>query len=62
MASRYWGVNPGGNKVDVAESSSTTSKKVEIVYDITAAMTKADVLIAIDYIKEAILEDVWQPA
>lgn len=62
MASRYYGVNKGGRAENVVEDSSTTSKKVELVIDLTAGLTRAEVLEAIEYIEQKIINGVWPPA
>lgn len=64
MASRYYGVNKGqAQKTSVAENSSTNSKDVELVIDLTTnAPSKNDVLTALEAIKEKIVEANWPPA
>lgn len=64
MASRYYGVSKGlQQKTSVAEGSSTNSKDVELVIDLsTNSPSKNDVLQAIEAIKEKITEANWPPA
>ena len=62
MAKRYIGVDQGGRDVDVTEDSSTTSKNVELVIDLAQGMSRQEVLLAIEYIENKILNDQWPPA
>lgn len=64
MATRFYGANIGAmNAIDVLEAGSTTSRTVEVavVYDATGA-TKQAVLLAIEAIKAAIIQDTYPPA
>lgn len=63
MATRYYGVNIGGDMVDdVSEAGSTTSRSVElaVVYDATGA-NKVQVLKAIEAIMQYIIQDTYPP-
>ena len=63
MATRYYGVNVGGDMpTDVVESGSTTSRTVElaVVYDATGA-NKMIVLNALEAIMNYIVTDNWPP-
>lgn len=62
MAKRYYGLDIGGELAEVSEGSSTTSKGVEISFDITAGVTRQEVLNAIENIKNAIIQDIYPPA
>ena len=63
MANRYWGLDRGEHKVDVTEgSSSTATTDVEVRYDIASSMDKSEVLIALEEIKNYIIENQWPPA
>lgn len=62
MANRYYGVDRGGEKKDITEDSSTTSKDVEVVIDLSPGMDRAEALIMLEYIKQYIMEDTWPPA
>lgn len=62
MASRYFGIERGGTEDNVTQGSSTTSKKLEVVLDLTAGFTQAEVLMALDYIRNYILKNIWPPA
>jgi hypothetical protein len=60
MANRYYGVSQGESKATV--STSTTSKNTELVVlqgaiNSQSPLTRQDMLDAIEYIKQAVLED-----
>lgn len=54
MASRYFGVNRGAQGEGVTEGSSTTSKDMEVVIDLTKNLTKAEVADKLEEIKNFI--------
>jgi hypothetical protein len=64
MAERYYGIDRGEEgSVNVTEgSSSTATTDVEVRIDLAATMSQSEVLLALDTIKRAILEDSWPPA
>ena len=64
MADRFYGIDRGEQGVrNVTEgSSSTATTDVEVRVDLAANMNKIEVLLALDTIKEAILQDTWPPA
>lgn len=62
MAKRYWGIDRGGHDTDVLEQSSTTSKGLEVVLDLTASIDKNELFILLEEIKNVILKDQWPPA
>jgi hypothetical protein len=64
MADRYYGIDRGEQGVrNVTEgASSTATTDVEVRVDLAANMQKMEVLLALDTIKEAILQDTWPPA
>lgn len=59
MATRYFGVDKGKTQTDVVQDSGTTSKDVEIEIDLAAGMDRQQVLLAIEYIKNVILQSKW---
>jgi hypothetical protein len=63
MADRFYGIDRGEQGVrNVTEgSSSTATTDVEVRVDLIG-MSKLEVLLALDTIKEAILQDTWPPA
>ena len=62
MADRFYGIERGAAGVhSVTESSSTTSLDVEVRVDLIG-MSKLEVLLLIDTLKEAIVQDTWPPA
>ena len=64
MAERFYGIDRGEQeKRNVTEGAgSTATLDVEIRVDLAAGMSKQEVLLAIDTIKQAIFEDTWPPA
>ncbi len=62
MASRYFGISRGGTEDSVTQGSSTTSKKLEVVLDLSGNFTKQEVLQGLEYIKQYILKNIWPPA
>lgn len=63
MADRFYGIDRGEQGVrNVTEgSTSTATTDVELRVDLIG-MSKLEVLLAIDTIKEAIIQDTWPPA
>ena len=55
MADRFYGIDRGQDRATVA--ASTTSLDVELVVDDAVGLTKKDIIIAIEDIKKAVLED-----
>jgi len=55
MALRYYGV--GKYETEATVSTSTTSKSVELVVDNAAGLQKKDIILALDEIKDAVLQD-----
>ena len=64
MADRFYGIDRGEQGVrNVTEGSgSTATTDVEVRVDLAANMSKLEVLLALDTIKEAITQDTWPPA
>ena len=64
MADRFYGIDRGEQGVaNVTESSSSTATTdVEVRVDLAANMSKMEVLLALEAIKEAITQDTWPPA
>ena len=62
MADRFYGIERGNQGVrNVTESASTTSLDVEVRVDLIG-MSKLEVLLALDTLMEAIVQDAWPPA
>lgn len=63
MAERFYGIDRGEQGVrNVTEgATSTATTDVELRVDLIG-MSKLEVLLAIDTIKEAIIQDTWPPA
>jgi len=64
MAERFYGIDRGEQGVrNVTEGAATTATTdVEVRVDLAANMSKQEVLLAIDVLKEAIFQDTWPPA
>jgi hypothetical protein len=59
----YYGINEGDNEYEAAvDTSSTTSKEVEIVVNDTAVTDRTSLLVAIDNLKNFILRQNYPPA
>jgi hypothetical protein len=63
MADRFYGIDRGEQGVrNVTEgAASTATTDVEVRVDLIG-ISKLEVLLALDTIKEAILQDTWPPA
>jgi hypothetical protein len=61
MANRYYGLDRG-HQGYVSEDSSTTSKDVEVVVDLSANMLKSEVIIKLQEIINYIVKGNWPPA
>lgn len=62
MSDRFYGIERGNQGVrNVTESASTTSLDVEVRVDLIG-MSKLEVLLALDTLREAIVQDTWPPA
>lgn len=62
MADRFYGVNRGGVKKDITEAASTTSLDVEVRFEILAGQSRQEIIDALEYIRQYIMEDTWPPA
>ena len=63
MAERFYGLDRGDNENDVTEGSATTATTdVEVRVDLASDVTKSEVLLALDKIKNWILKGNWPPA
>lgn len=64
MANRFYSLNFGQKKTDVAETGSTTAGaavELRITYD-AANNNKVAVIAALEYIKQRLVEESWPPA
>lgn len=64
MATRLYGVSLGETPDDVAEGvgSAVSADTVELTVDLADSLTRQEVLLAIDNIRQHILEGIWPPA
>lgn len=62
MPDRFYGIDRGNQGVrNVTESASTTGLDVEVRVDLIG-MSKSEVILMLDTLKEAIVQDTWPPA
>lgn len=62
MAKEYFGINRGQHETDVVVQASTPSKSLEVVVDLTANMTKEEVLRHLMMVMNIITKNIWPPA
>lgn len=64
MATRRYGISRGEthNQVTEAVGAATASDHMEFTYDLAVSLTKEDVLLGLEKIKMAIMEDTFPPA
>lgn len=62
MADRIYGIDRGETEFQVVEGSVSPAKGVEVVVDLAVNLTKAEVLMALEYIENAIIKGNWPPA
>lgn len=56
MADIFYGIDRGETLTDVATDSSSPTKDVEVVVDDAVNLTKTEIIQALEYIKEFILQ------
>lgn len=62
MARRYYGLNRGQTETGITESSSTTSKNIEMSFDLAVGFAPADVFAKLDEFKKLFLASDFPPA
>jgi hypothetical protein len=62
MALHYFGINRGNKPTTVTSGAATTSKDIEVTVELTSGADKEDVLVALESIRNAILQNKWPPA
>jgi len=62
MADRFYGLDRGETEADTADALSSPTKDVEVVVDLAVSLTKNEVLLALEMIKNHILKSNWPPA
>lgn len=62
MAHRFYGINQGQHQVDVVSGAGTNSTAVEVNVDLSKSLSREDVLVALNFIIEEIIQDNWPPA
>lgn len=61
MAKRYVGIDKGKSLDTITQGSSTTSKHVEIVIDLSVTATRQDVLVALEKLEYYITQNTSWP-
>jgi hypothetical protein len=62
MAKHYFGINRGNKPTTVTEGTASTTKDIEVTVELTAGADREDVLVGLENIKNAILQNKWPPA
>lgn len=62
MAKRYWGSNKGDHQEAVQEGAATFATDVEVNINLASGLTRDEVLIQLQQIKNIIVQDSWPPA
>jgi len=57
MTTLYLGINPPGQRINVAKGTSTNSKYVELAIDLAKLKNRNEVLDCVEAIKAEILQD-----
>jgi hypothetical protein len=57
MPSQYYGIDRGAQATTVSTGAATTGKKIELVVDLSANASRADVLLSLDRLKQFILSE-----
>ncbi len=56
MASQYIGKARGAQRTTITTGTSSTSKSLELVVDLTAGWTKAEIIVALEELEDYILD------
>jgi hypothetical protein len=62
MAVQYFGIEKGAKFTTVTQDSSTTSKTIELTVDLADGASKEQVIVALQNLKDYILQNKWPPA
>lgn len=62
MAVQYFGIEKGAKFTTVTQDSSTTSKTIELAVDLADGASKEQVIVALQNLKDYILQNKWPPA
>lgn len=62
MASEYFGIDLGGAISDIEQDSSTNSTDIELAVDLTNSPTREQVIVALQNIRDYLLQIDWPPA
>jgi len=62
MAKHFFGIDKGNKFTSVTDSTSTTSKDIEVTVELTSDATKEQVIVALQNLRDYILQNSWPPA
>jgi hypothetical protein len=62
MAVQYFGIEKGGKFTTVTQDSSSTGKTIEVAVDLADGASKEQVIVALQNLKDYILQNKWPPA
>jgi hypothetical protein len=64
MATRRYGISRGETEFSITEAAgaATASDNIEVTFDLAVSLTKSEVLLALDMIKNHILKGNFPPA
>lgn len=62
MAKHFFGIDKGNKFTSVSDSTSTTSKDIEVTVELTSDATKEQVIVALQNLRDYILQNSWPPA
>jgi hypothetical protein len=62
MALHYFGIDRGNKPTTVTSGTASTTKDIEVTVELTSGADREDVLVALESIRNAILQNKWPPA
>ena len=62
MALPYFGIDRGNKPTTVTSGTASTTKDIEVTVELTSGADREDVLVALESIRNAILQNKWPPA
>lgn len=62
MAKHYFGIDRGAKPTTVTSGTGTTNKDIEVTVELTSGADREDVVVALESLRNAILQSKWPPA
>jgi NACalpha-BTF3-like transcription factor len=62
MAKHFFGINKGNKFTTVTDATSTTSKDIELTVELTSDASREQVIVALQNLRDYILQNSWPPA